>query len=385
MTHLKKTDSLRILTLCYEYPPVGGGGGRVAAQVAAGLVERGHQVRVQTAGVGDLPKREMRDGVEIFRTPSFRKKHDTCTVAEMGLYVATSFFPTLHHLRQWQPHVIHAHFAVPTGALAWLASRVIHRPYLLTVHLGDVPGGVPEQTASLFRLVKPFTHPIWNRAAGITAVSTFVQKLAEKAYHRTPQIILNGISLKDHVPIGDKPMGKLPRIAFVGRMSTQKNPLLALEALKKIETLDWEADFVGDGPLLSELRQKAKEWNLEERVQFHGWTDADGVRRILQNADILLMTSLSEGLPMAGIEALSMGLALVTSRIDGVSDILIHNENGLSIPLEKGADGFADALRVLLFDPLKLTSFQQASLRKVSDFDLEKIISIYESALYQIL
>jgi hypothetical protein len=74
--------------------------------------------------------------------------------------------------------VIHAHFAVPTGALAFPVSRLTGIPYVLTAHLGDVPGGVPEQTAHLFRLVNPLARILWKSAARVTAVSSFVAGLA---------------------------------------------------------------------------------------------------------------------------------------------------------------------------------------------------------------
>ena len=80
---------------------------------------------------------------------SGRRVPDTCTVPEMGLYCATSFLPALRHIRQWKPDVVHAHFAVPTGALAWAVSGLTGVPYVLTAHLGDVPGGVPDQTDTL--------------------------------------------------------------------------------------------------------------------------------------------------------------------------------------------------------------------------------------------
>ncbi|HEY5741219.1 MAG TPA: glycosyltransferase, partial [Terrimicrobiaceae bacterium] len=142
---------MRILILCYEYPPVGGGGGRVAAQVAAKLAERDHKVRVITAGMRHLPRHERRDTVEILRPESFRRREDTCSVPEMGSYILTSVIPVLRTAWSWRPDVIHAHFAVPSGALALVARVFAGTPYVLTAHLGDVPGGVPEQTGHLFR------------------------------------------------------------------------------------------------------------------------------------------------------------------------------------------------------------------------------------------
>jgi glycosyltransferase involved in cell wall biosynthesis len=119
---------MKILVLCYEYPPIGGGGGRVAQSVAQQLATQGHELRVQTAGMPHLPRRETVRGVEVYRTPSFRKREDTCAVHEMGLFLATSFLPALRHIRQWQPDVMHAHFAMPTGVLAWALHRLTGVP-----------------------------------------------------------------------------------------------------------------------------------------------------------------------------------------------------------------------------------------------------------------
>ena len=100
--------------------------------------------------------------------------------------------------------------------------------YVLTAHLGDVPGGVPEQTDHLFRLLGPFVTPVWRRARCVTAVSRFVAGLARKAYGLTPIVIPNGVrpiarpQLRAHSP---------RRIVMAGRLSIQKNPLLAIKAL----------------------------------------------------------------------------------------------------------------------------------------------------------
>ncbi|MGC2577728.1 MAG: glycogen/starch synthase, partial [Terrimicrobiaceae bacterium] len=80
---------MKILVLCYEYPPIGGGGGRIAAQVASSLARRGHAVRVLTGGMRHLPRREVRDLVEVVRPFSFRRREDTCTVPEMALYLVS--------------------------------------------------------------------------------------------------------------------------------------------------------------------------------------------------------------------------------------------------------------------------------------------------------
>ncbi|NMB58548.1 MAG: glycosyltransferase family 4 protein, partial [Chloroflexi bacterium] len=65
---------MRVLVLCHEYPPIGGGGGRVAQDICAGLAARGHDVHLVTAAFGDLPREETQTGVTIHRLNSGRRQ-----------------------------------------------------------------------------------------------------------------------------------------------------------------------------------------------------------------------------------------------------------------------------------------------------------------------
>ena len=369
---------MKVLVLCYEYPPVGGGGGRVAAQVAAKLSERGHQIRVLTARVENLPRREFSNGVEVRRILSFRRKKDTCTVPEMGLYVLTGLFPAWNLARRWRPDVIHAHFAVPTGVIACPVAMATGVPFVLTAHLGDVPGGVPEQTAALFRVINPVARFIWRRAAQTTAVSSHVAALANSAYGVKSRIILNGVERAMPPRMEVK---ECVRILFASRMSVQKNPVLALRALAMARDLPWKLTMAGDGPLLAQTRQEAERMGLGERIAFRGWLAAEDVRQCMEESDLLLMTSLHEGLPMIAVEALQHGMAIVASDIGGLHDVVDHNENGILCQLTP--DSFAAALRRLLSDTALLLEMRKRSRRKSSEFDLNRSVDAYENVLLE--
>jgi glycosyltransferase involved in cell wall biosynthesis len=367
---------LKVLVLCYEYPPVGGGGGRVAAQVAVGLARRGHAVRVLTAGLRHLPRDETRDDVEIFRPESFRRREDTCSVPEMGLYVATNLLPAWRTARSWQPDVLHVHFAVPTGVVGLAASALTGVPYVLTAHLGDVPGGVPEQTAGLFRLVDPAARWIWRRAAAVTAVSRHVAGLARAAYGADARVILNGVPRRERPQIALAPM---PRLLLVGRLSVQKNPVLAIEALARVADLPWTLEIIGEGPLGEETRRAVERTGLGDRVIFSGWLAGDAVAARMAASDLLLMTSRHEGLPMVGVEALQHGLAIVGSDIGGLHDLVEPGKNGALCPLT--ADSFAAELRRFLADRARLATAREAAWEKGAEFDLENSLDGYEAVL----
>jgi len=370
---------MKILLLCYEYPPIGGGGGRVAATVAGKLAERGHEIRVQTAALGRTSKVEGEGNLIVFRNASLRQKPDTCRVHEMALYLITSFWPALRLIRQWQPDVIHVHFAVPTGALAYALRLLTGKPYVLTAHLGDVPGGVPEQTGALFRALLPATRPIWNKAKATTAVCTHTADLAEKAYGRRPSVILNGLPLGDAPPIDSR---RPPRIVMAGRLSTQKDPIRAVEALGHLRDLDWTFDVAGDGPLREAMEQKASALGIRDRIRFHGWLEASDVHAILSQSDILLMTSRSEGLPVVAVEATTHALAIVSTAAGGMTDVVDPPHNGRLVPVGASPAEIASALRDYLENADLLRAAREGSNRVRTKFDLEKSVDAYEHILF---
>lgn len=368
---------MKILVLCYEYPPLGGGGGRVAQSIATEMVKRGHEVRVQTAALGWHSTRETADGVEIFGTASGRRAPDTCRVHEMAAYCATSFFPTLRHIREWKPDVIHAHFAMPTGLLAWAVHRLTGVPYVLTAHLGDVPGGVPEQTDTLFGIITPLARQVWNCAAATTAVSSFVQQLAERAYKRKVERILNGIDLADQPLPPPETLRHTRHLVFVGRFNSQKNLIFLVNTLSRLHAGNWRATLVGDGPDRPEVERLIAAHQMGSRVKLTGWLPAARVGEILRDADILCLPSASEGLPVAAIEALKHGLAIVASDIPGVRDVVEHGVNGYRLRL----DSYAHKLQWLLESDATLFAMKHASWERARSFDLTRIASEYERVL----
>ena len=370
---------MKILVVNYEYPPVGGGGGRVAAQISVELARRGHEVRVQTSRTGGLPRRQMMSGVDVRRVFSFRRAPDTCSVPEMAGYVIANVWPVWNAARSWRPDVMHVHFAVPTGPVAWWAHRVTGIPYVLTAHLGDVPGGAPEQTDHLFRMVKPLTGMIWRDAAAVTAVSTHVASLVNAAYGIDAEVIPNGIAGIAAAPPEPAPDGTL-RLLFLGRLSVQKNPVFLARVLSALRGRSWRAIFLGDGPLRAAVREELDRAGVADRCEMRGWAEEKEVRAALGQSDVLVMPSLSEGLPVAAIEAAAHGLAICGSAIPGLRDVLEDGVNGWSCPVNDEA-AWVRALERAMDDRPGLRRRQAASLQIAAKFDLPGIVDAYEQTL----
>jgi L-malate glycosyltransferase len=370
---------MRILTLIYEFPPVGGGGGRAAYDICRGLVARGHNVTVLTAHMQGLPFEEYKDGIRLVRISSFRRETFGASFITMLAYVLAGLWAGLRLIRLDCPDIIHAHFAVPSGALAWVLSIFTGIPYILTAHLGDVPGGVPEKTGKWFRWIEPFTHPIWNRAKKVIAVSEHTRQLALKHYSVNVKVVPNGADVKHLAPAKIK-LNTPPRLVFAGRFVPQKNPFAIVQILSQLKDLNWNCSMLGDGPLFEDVKLEIKKADMSERFFMPGWVTPDVVLEHFSKSDILLMPSLSEGLPVVGVQALATGLAIVASEIGGFLDLVDNDKNGYLIDVQD-APAFSRILNEIISNPKILLRLREASLEKARQFDIQKIVDQYETIL----
>jgi glycosyltransferase involved in cell wall biosynthesis len=374
---------MKILVLIHEFPPVGGGGGRAAQDICSGLARRGHSVTVLTAHLRGLPRREVVAGVRILRLPSLRREAFRAGLLPMGAYLLAGLGAGLRLIRRERPDLIHVHFAVPAGALAWLLARLTGLPYVLTVHLGDVPGGVPEKTGRWFRWVYPFTRPIWRNARRVIAVSEYTRRLARQHYPVEAEVIYNGVDL-DAVTVSPLEPEGTPRIVFAGRFVPQKDPLQIVRSLAELKGLDWQCVLIGDGPLRAQVAEEIHAQGLQERFTLTGWLTPEEVAAWLARSDVLFMPSRSEGLPVVGVQALASGLALVVSDIGGFVDIVEEGRNGFLIDRAR-PEGFSAALRRLLSDPDRLRECKRASRAKAAAFDLKGVVERYETIFQEVL
>jgi glycosyltransferase involved in cell wall biosynthesis len=272
---------------------------------------------------------------------------------------------------------------VPSGALAWALSVLTGVPYVLTAHLGDVPGGVPEKTGKWFRWIKPFTYPIWKRAKRIAAVSEHTRNLALRHYNVDIEVIPNGADIKLLAPTEIK-LNTPPRIVFAGRFAPQKNTLAIVSILARLQDLNWTCSMLGDGEYLERVKREIEEHSMSARFDLPGWVTPEDVLEKFSHSDILFMPSLSEGLPVVGVQALAKGLALVVSDIGGFLDLVDVGKNGFLIDVHDHAR-FESSLRDLLSKPGMLAQYRNASLQKAVNFDIAHIESRYEEIFQEVV
>lgn len=330
---------MRILVVNYEFPPVGGGGGNVSANIAIQLVKLGIEVFVLTSHYKNLPLQEKKDGYIIQRVRSIRKKIDRCSVIEMMSWMINSIYPLLKLVRKIKPDILHIHFAVPGGPLGYIIKKFYKIPYVMTLHGGDVPAFMPSiQPNFIFNIFHPLIKLIWKNADSIIAVSKNLQKLATSRYQLNVDYIPNGVDVNYFSPNKDrrKENGCIT-IVFVGRIVKQKGLEYLLKSIPMVlERINFpvQLEVIGDGPLRLQSEKLVDALNIRSYVKFHGWVSLKEVLTYLQRANIFILPSLMEAFPNTAIlQAMSCELPIISSDLPDVEELIQPGENGFLFPI----------------------------------------------------
>lgn len=144
---------------------------------------------------------------------------------------------------------------------------------------------------------------------------------------------------------------EVPRILFLGEVGRRKGVPELLRALAddRVRALPWQASIAGEG-LIEPYRAEAERLGLSDRISFEGWVGPDGVTALLARSDVFVLPSHGENQPMSIIEAMGAGLAVVTTRVGAIPEMMEHERSGLLV--EAGdAEALARALERVLVSP----------------------------------
>ncbi|MGH7557123.1 MAG: glycosyltransferase family 4 protein [Gemmatimonadota bacterium] len=382
---------MNILMLCFEYPPLGGGGGIGVRQYAEAWAAKGHRVAVLTGGGEGLPAREALHGVEIVRVPTLaRRDRATATTAAMLTYNLSGLLHVFAHLgRLREFDIVNTHFSIPTGPLGWAASRLLGRPDVLTIIGGDIYDPTKRSSPHRSRLLRQVNAWIINAADRVVAISSDTKTRAERFYRiRAPIRVINyGFTPAAGSSDGEEPV-ELPegdrfRLISVGRLVARKGFDHLLRAMSRLPE-DVELLLVGDGPLEPELRALARAEGVEERVRFLGYRTREAIHALLRHADCYVLSSLHEGLGIVVQEAMDAGLPVVATDNGGQVDLIRSRRNGLLVPPGDPV-ALAEAIRVVRDDPALAETMRRNNLADIRELHMESNCELYLDLFRELL
>jgi glycosyltransferase involved in cell wall biosynthesis len=265
---------------------------------------------------------------------------------------------------------LHVHFVIPTGLLAWLATRLRPAPYIVTAHGSDIPGYNPDRFNKEHGFTTPLLRRILGGAFAITAPSEFLGGLIREHC---------GEFKIDHLPNGLfsnqlAPAHKEDIVLLTGRLLRRKGFHTVLEALRGVDT-SYEVHIVGDGPERTALESLADE--LSVKVVFHGWlpNGAPELQSLYERARIFCLPSSRENASISLLEGMLAGAAVITSNVSGCPETI--GEAGVTVAPEDPA-ALRAVLLPLMGDPEACAALgAKARARVLSHFDWEIIADQY--------
>lgn len=349
-----------------------GGAERMLLVLVEGLLDAGHGVTLAAAPGpldGELPPSCIR---WLLPAPSRSLPHAVQVIAGLARAV-----------REARPDVVHAH-NVRIGGLASLAVRATPpgrpRPsVLVTFH-----GVFPEEYRAAARILRLADH--------VAAVSRdAASRLGEEGLPRRRLSIVHNVApppaAVDPAALegldAELDLDAAPVVAIVGRLVPQKVHERFLAAAAAVHRHRPEVRFlvIGDGPLRASLEERTVALGLAGAVRFTGQR-AD-VATLLRRIDLLVFSSDWEGLSVAALEALAAGVPVVSTPVEGMSELL---ENGAGIVVaQRRPEPLAEAVVELLDDPARRAAMGAAGRRIVAArFTPEAMVGAYQD-LYRAL
>lgn len=369
---------MRVLIVTNTYPPADiTGVGALAVELSRGLVAHGHQVSVLTrvAPAGDAIALGV-GGSKLW----------------FPLKAAVAYLSLVD-----RPDLVHVHES--DGAFVLLAARLARvfsgrRPRLVaTLQVSYVRERravrplrvngriVSTPTASEWRFA-------WLRAPLHAWLGRFTARLAdavvapsdatakELAFDygaRVRAVIGNGLAVPGASQVG---RSTTPAVLYGGRLRTRKGVAVLLAAMVAVRARvpAVELWIAGDGEQRPALEAQARALGVGDCVRFLGAVPRDAMARLFDTAWLFVLPSTYEGFPVAILEAMAHGLAVVSTRVAGIPEAVIEGETGLLVEPEDG-DGLGEAVSRLLVDGDRRERMGDAGRRRFRQhFGLEPIL-----------
>lgn len=262
---------------------------------------------------------------------------------------------------------LHAHFSTQGCTVAMLAAQIADIDFSFTVHGPDEFYNVDEQ----------YLEKKFSAANFIVCISDFARSQVMKytAFDDWDKLHINYLGVDSSLfhPSKKPEQPTCPTLLCVGRLCNAKGQGVLIQAAKILSErgVNYRVHFVGDGPDREKLEAFSLQHGLTEQLTFLGKINHDQVQVLQREADIFVLPSFAEGIPIVLMEAMASGTPCVTTHITGIPELFTHNDDGLLVR-PGNATQLADALEALINDGELRARIANNALQTITrDWDLQ--------------
>jgi glycosyltransferase involved in cell wall biosynthesis len=367
---------MKVLMLNYEFPPIGGGGGKAHLAILRQFVDQNDLlVDVLTSGwTPGVSVEKLSSNVAIHRVGIHKKNLHYWRKTEVLEWLAKARGPNMRLINKNHYDLVHAFFGLPTG---WLCYKTADRlPYIISLRGSDVPGE-NERLKLEYKLLGPLIKRIWTKAAALVANSA---GLKQRALKLLPSVIIdvipNGVDLGLFQPEINREIPGELKIITVGRLSVTKRFEMLIEAVDILRRngRTMKLTIVGGGGLYVPLKQLIEQKGLIDIIGLTGRIEAEKMPEIYRQNDIFVTATMQEGMSNAMLEAMASGLPIVTTRCEGVEELIA--DNGIVVE-DSSAESLAGAVDKLAGDRQLLKAMCISARQRAQAFGWDMVARQY--------
>ncbi len=235
--------------------------------------------------------------------------------------------------------------------------------------------------------LKEALQETFQKAAAVHCVSEAIMHQAAK-YGLEPEkarVIRPAVDPQFFYPPADKLQTDQFWVTTTGTLTWPKGHEYALQSISNLRDrgINVRFNILGDGPDRQRMLYTIRDLNLEKVVRLHGLKSQEGVRELLQKSDVFLLSSLSEGISNAVLEAMACGIPIVTTDCGGMTEAVTDGVEGFVVPV-RNADAITGALKMLWEDPQLRRRMGKAGRQRVEkSFSLVQQVDQFTSLYKQ--
>ncbi len=364
--------------------PTFGGSGVVATELGKFLAKKGHEIHFitysQPVRLGSFRQNIYYHEVLVSEYPLFDYEPYETVLASKMVDV------TKHEGLD----ILHVHYAIPHASAAFMAREIlksqgINIPFVTTLHGTDIT--LVGKDSSF----EPVITFCLNESDAVTAVSESLKSDTYKHFKTTREIEV----IPNFIPVRKKrndvkkevrrnyAMDDEPILCHVSNFRKVKRVEDVLRVFSIVnQQVKSKVLLVGDGPERYRLEKLCRELGLCDRVIFLG--KVRDTQHVLEISDLFVLPSETESFGLAALEAMAMGVPVISSNTGGIPEVNIHGETGFTSEVGDVEDMAKNALHILKDDET-LEVFRQKALDRSQSFDVETIVQRYENVYNRLL
>jgi N-acetyl-alpha-D-glucosaminyl L-malate synthase BshA len=376
-----KRELIKIGIVLY---PTYGGSGVVATELGKSLAKKGHEVHFITYS-------------QPVRLSGFRKNvyYHEVSVSDYPLFEYPPYETVLASkmvdvVKREKLDLLHVHYAIPHASAAYMAKMILAQqgidiPFVTTLHGTDITlvGKDPS--------FEPVITFCLNASDAVTAVSNSLREDTYEHFHTSREIhvIPNFIHTKrmaiediDDIRARYANPGE-PVLCHISNFRKVKRVEDVIRVFARVnKRIPSKILMVGDGPERYKLEEMCSQLGLCSRVKFIG--KVRDTQAVLEISDLFILPSETESFGLAALEAMAVGVPVISSNTGGIPEVNVHGETGFLSDVGDVDDMAKNALYILS-DKKRLHEFKSRARKHSENFNLDKVVEQYEALYRQLL